>query len=602
VTGDFIDYLKRSKISFVAIDEAHCISHWGHDFRPEYRQLRELKRHFPGISVHAYTATATRPVRDDIAVQLQLDRPEVIVGSFDRPNLVFRVERRGDEFAQIREVVERHPGESGIVYCISRKKVDAIAAGLKDAGFKALPYHAGMEDDARRRNQEAFIREDVDIIVATVAFGMGIDKSNVRYVAHLGMPKSLEHYQQECGRAGRDGLEAECRLFHSGADFMLWKRMLEGEDGDEGHATALGKLNDMQAFATSAGCRRRAVLEYFGETYDKPNCGACDVCLGEADVVPNALEIAQKILSCVMRLGFAAGPAYTSKVLRGAREQKILDRGHDKLSTWGLLSEFAENEIRNWVEQLVGQRHLVKVGDYGVLQVTDEGRAVLRGDDTPRLLQPGASGGPKRAKIDGASWEGVDRGLFEELRTLRKSIADEQGVPAFVVFGDAALRDMARRRPATLDGFLLVSGVGRKKCDDLGETFVGAIRRYCESKGLDTDITPADTGSPPVKKTVTANARAAFPLFEMGYSIAEVAKQLGRAESTTFTYLEQYVEERGITAPNPWVDSELFTRVRGAVKAVGPGALKPIFLHLNEQVPYNQLRVAVACMRNEIPE
>jgi ATP-dependent DNA helicase RecQ len=605
VMPDFVDYLKRSKISFVAIDEAHCISHWGHDFRPEYRQLRDVKQHFPGIAVHAYTATATPQVREDIAAQLGLDASNVIVGSFDRPNLVFRVARRTDELAQVTELIARHPGESGIVYCISRKKVDTIASDLVDAGYKALPYHAGMDDTARRSNQEAFIFDDVDIIVATVAFGMGIDKSNVRYVAHLGMPKSLEHYQQECGRAGRDGLEAECCLFCSGSDFMLWKRMLDGDE--ENAATALTKLNDMQAFATSATCRRRAILEYFGEPYQEANCGACDICLDETDTVSNATEIAQKILSCVMRLGYMAGPAYTTKVLRGSREQRILDREHDKLSTWGILSEFTEKEIRDWVEQLVGQRYLVKVGDYGVLQVTEEGRTVLDGNETPRLLQPDApAASSKRSKADRESWDGVDRVLFETLRALRKAIADEREVPAFVVFGDVSLRDMARRRPGDLEGFLLVHGVGRKKCDDLGQTFVDAIRAHCEATGVDMDVDAAAPARPPARRAEPARPKkpnrttqAAFELFAAGCSVAEVSKQLARAESTTYGYLERFVQDRELTDPSPWVDSTLYARVRDAVSAVGTGALKPIYLHLNEEVPYPQIRIAIACMRND---
>ena len=382
---DFIEYLKRFTISFIAIDEAHCISHWGHDFRPEYRALRALKAHFPGIAVHAFTATATEQVRADIAEQLGLASPEEIVGDFDRPNLVFRVERRGDEFAQLRSVIDRHPGDSGIVYCISRKKVDDIAEQLKDIGLKALPYHAGMEDDARRKNQDAFIREDADIIVATVAFGMGIDKSNVRYVVHMGMPKSLEHYQQECGRAGRDGLEAECCLFHSGSDFMLWKRMLSGET-EEGGRIALKKLNDMQNFCTGARCRHRALKEYFGQTYERTNCGACDMCLGEADVMPEALVIAQKILSCVVRVGEMVAPAYAALLLFGSRDNWVLNKGHDKLSTWGILSEHPINQIRDWIEQLAGQGYLEKSGELNMLSVTPAGRAVLKGAETPRLL------------------------------------------------------------------------------------------------------------------------------------------------------------------------------------------------------------------------
>ena len=599
---DFIQYLQRFNISFIAIDEAHCISHWGHDFRPEYRALRTLKAQFPGIAVHAFTATATEQVRTDIAEQLGLASPQVIVGDFDRPNLVFRVEKRGDEFAQLRGVIDRHRGDSGIVYCISRKKVDDITEQLQGIGLRAAAYHAGMTDEARRHNQDAFIREDVDIIVATVAFGMGIDKSNVRYVVHLGMPKSLEHYQQECGRAGRDGLEAECCLFYSGSDFMLWKRMLSGEN-EEGGRVALKKLNDMMNYCSAANCRHRALVEYFGQKFERKNCGACDMCLGEAETMPGALEIAQKISSCVARLGEMAGPSYTALVLSGSQEKRVLDKGHDKLSTWGILSAHPATQLRDWIEQLVGQGYLQKVGEFDVLQVTASGRDLLRGDDTPRLLQAETrQSARKKSSGERESWEGVDSDLFERLRTLRKSIADERSVPAFVIFSDASLRDMARRRPTSLDGFLLVNGVGRKKCDDLGDQFVSEIRRHCEGKGVAADVAvssaPAPRAAAPREKSTNKTARDAFQLFEMGQSVAEAAEHLGRAESTMYQYLEEYVRDRELTDPYPWIDSELFNRVRDAVKAVGPGALKPIFLHLNEEVPYNQIRIAVACLRN----
>jgi len=600
---DFIEYLQKFKISFVAIDEAHCISHWGHDFRPEYRALKALKTHFPGIAVHAFTATATEQVRADIAEQLNLQSPEVIVGNFDRPNLVFRVERRVDEFAQLRGVIDRHPGDSGIVYCISRKKVDDIAGQLQGLGLKALPYHAGMEDEARRKNQDAFIREDVDIIVATVAFGMGIDKSNVRYVVHLGMPKSLEHYQQECGRAGRDGLEAECCLFFSGSDFMIWKKMLSSEN-DEGGRVALKKLNDMMNYCSAANCRHRALVQYFGQTYEKTNCGACEICLGEGIVVPEALVIAQKILSCVIRLGEMAAPGYAALLLFGSKENWTFNKGHENLSTWGILSEHPVTQIRDWIEQLTGQGYLQKSDESDTLNVTYAGRALLKGTETPRLLKPDTRIGARKKKSasESASWEGVDADLFERLRVVRKSIADERGVPAFVIFGDASLRDMARRRPTNLDGFLLVSGVGRKKCDDLGDQFVSEIRRHCEEKGLPADVaissTPAPRAATPRVKSTNKTARDAFQLFEMGQSVAEAAEQLGRAESTMYQYLEEYVRDRELTDPHPWVDSELFSRIRDAVKTVGPGALKPIFLHLNEEVPYNQIRIVVACLRN----
>lgn len=473
----FIDYLKQFRISFVAVDEAHCISIWGHDFRPEYRKLRVLKEIFPGVAIHAYTATATDQVRSDIARELQLTDPEVLVGSFDRPNLVYRVKRRTPGLAQICEVIDRHKGESGIIYCIRRLDVEETCADLKARGYRALPYHAGMEDDARKKNQEMFIQEETDIIVATIAFGMGIDKSNVRYVIHAAMPKSLEHYQQESGRAGRDGLEAECCLFYSPGDFAVWDRILANSEV-KGADIALAKLNHMYNFCTGVTCRHQAIVGYFGQTLDKPGCDACDVCLGDVSLVPDRLVIAQKIISNVLRLRESFGGDYNALVLTGSAEERIVNNGHDALSTYGLLKNYTKRIVRDWIEQLAAQGYLRKVGEFNVLAATEKGWAVLKGKETPRLLKPAEKAAPKVAKIARDSWEGVDETLFEKLRNLRRTLAAERGVPAYVIFTDTALRDMARRRPATPEAFLAVNGVGQRKCAQFGDLFIRAIREY----------------------------------------------------------------------------------------------------------------------------
>jgi ATP-dependent DNA helicase RecQ len=480
MTDDFTELLRQIRISFVAIDEAHCISIWGHDFRPEYRQLGKLKELFPDTAVHAYTATATERVRQDIAEQLRLERPTVIVGSFDRPNLVYRAQRRHNLLAQVSAVIDRHKDESGIIYCIRRADVDELCADLAGRGYSVAPYHAGMDNDDRKRSQDAFFEERANIMVATIAFGMGIDKSNVRYVVHAGMPKSLEHYHQESGRAGRDGLEAECCILYSGADYRTW-RLVMGDMEPESREAALEMLSQMYGYCTGVTCRHRALLAHFGQDLEAPSCQACDVCLGNLDCIEDPLPTAQTILSCILRLGERFGGDYTSLVLTGSKEERILTNCHDKLSTHGLLSRFSKRVVRDWVEQLVAQGYVSKVGEYNVLKVTDSGRQVLKGRETPKLLKP-AEEKARKARAAVVGWQGVDQGLFEELRKLRRRLAEEKHVPAFVVFSDTALRDMARLKPVTPEDFLGVNGVGEKKCEQYAPVFLHAIARYCRPR------------------------------------------------------------------------------------------------------------------------
>ena len=473
VTDDFVQLLRQVSVSLIAVDEAHCISIWGHDFRPEYRQLGRLKKLFPDTAIHAYTASATKRVRTDIAEQLRLEQPAVIVGSFDRPNLVYRAERRHNVLAQVSAVIDRHKNESGIIYCIRRADVDELCANLAGRGYSVTPYHAGMNNDERKRSQDAFIEERANIIVATIAFGMGIDKSNVRYVVHAGMPMSLEHYHQESGRAGRDGLEAECCIFYSGADYRTWRLIMHDME-PEAKETAAEMLNLMYQYCTGVTCRHQAILAHFGEEPRTRDCRACDVCLGSLDCIEDSLPTAQTILSCVVRLGERFGGDYTSLVLTGSKEERILTNRHNQLSTYGLLSRFSKRIIRDWVEQLVAQGYIDKTGEYNVLKLTESGRRVLKGKETPRLLKPSE----KKARTAVTGWQGVDERLFDELKKLRRRLADEKHVPAYIVFSDATLRDMARLRPTTTEGFLEVSGVGEKKCGQYAPAFLQAIARY----------------------------------------------------------------------------------------------------------------------------
>ncbi len=502
LTPRFLTWLERAGVRDFAVDEAHCISHWGHDFRPEYRQLAELKARLDGASVRAFTATATERVRIDIAAQLHLANPLVLLGTFDRPNLTYRVVPRTDTAPQVMQVLRRHTGEAAIVYCLTRRDTERLAAHLSAHGLRAAAYHAGMEPETRRRTQEAFSDEDLDVVVATVAFGMGIDRSDVRCVIHTGLPKSIEHYQQETGRAGRDGLEAECVLLYSSADVVRIERLLErsaaeaaaaraeedeGDDGgghDAGDAEALeaarALLRHMQRLASGLACRHKALSEYFGQPYEPASCGACDVCLGEVEGVSDATVTAQKILSAVARAeGF--GVTHIVDILVGAETERVRARRHDRLSTYGLLRDLQRTGVTAMVHQLLDQHLLERTaGDRPVLQLNAASWEVLRGQRAVQLVQPKAKKPPAPPRLAGASWEGVDHALFDHLRDLRRALAATRGVPPYIIFNDATLRDLARRRPTSIEAFATVYGIGERKLHDLGPIFIDHIRRWLE--------------------------------------------------------------------------------------------------------------------------
>jgi ATP-dependent DNA helicase RecQ len=488
----FLQLAERVGIRAFAIDEAHCISHWGHDFRPEYRRLAEIKSRFPGASVHAYTATATERVRADIAAQLRLKNPALLVGTFDRPNLVYRVVPRVDARAQTLEVLRRHPRQAAIVYCISRNDTESMAAFLQANRLRAAYYHAGMEADERRRTQDEFAAEALDVVAATVAFGMGIDRSDVRCVVHAAMPKSIEHYQQETGRAGRDGLEAECVLLYSAADVLRWESLItksaaEAEAAPEILAASRALLDHMRRLCSGVHCRHRKLSEYFGQEYLKSNCEACDVCLNEVAGLADATLTAQKVLSCVARAGERFGAEHIVDILLGANTERIRRWGHDQLSTYGLMTGTDRKTLMNLLYQLIDDGLLERSSDdRPVLRLNEASREVLRGHRTVQLLQPKPK--VKKTRYDEKSWESVDTGLFEKLRALRRQLAEERHVPAYVLFNDATLRDMARLRPSSPNALLDIRGVGERKLADVGQRFIQEIVNYCRENRLPLDV------------------------------------------------------------------------------------------------------------------
>jgi ATP-dependent DNA helicase RecQ len=479
-----LDLLARTGVSLFAIDEAHCVSQWGHDFRPEYRQLTVLHERFPRIPRIALTATADAPTRGEIIERLSLEGARTFVASFDRPNIRYRVVGKDDARRQLGDFLAGHAGESGIVYCQSRRKVEDIADWLAGRGVAALPYHAGMEAGQRSANQQRFLREDGVVMVATIAFGMGIDKPDVRFVAHVDLPRSMEGYYQETGRAGRDGLPAEAWLCYGLGDVVTQAQFIaRSEAGEERKRLERRKLDELLGFAETIACRRQRLLAYFGESMAQP-CGNCDNCL-EPPEAWDASLVAQKALSCVYRTGQRFGVSHLVAVLRGEGDERVQRLGHDALGVYGLGTELDRRQWSAVFRQLVAAGLLMPDEEgYGSLRLTPASRAVLRGEQPLLLRRPADRAGRRasrrsaRADAGSASLDiqPAEAPLWEALRELRARLAREQGVPAYVIFHDATLLAMLRQRPRDLDAFAAISGVGGRKLERYGEAFMAALR------------------------------------------------------------------------------------------------------------------------------
>jgi ATP-dependent DNA helicase RecQ len=480
-------------ISLVAIDEAHCISEWGHDFRPEYRQLSRLRQTLPETPIMALTATATSRVREDILRQLNLREPRCYVASFNRPNLTYRITPKKEAYEQLRDFVRQRSRESGIIYCQSRKSVESLAEKLARDGFTARPYHAGLTDEERSRNQEAFLRDDARVICATIAFGMGINKPNVRYVVHYDLPKNIEGYYQETGRAGRDGLPSDCLLFFTPGDVVKYQRFIDEMSSEQERRIARTQLQDMVHYAECATCRRAKLLSYFGETYPDANCGGCDNCLAPRESYDGTVP-AQKLLSTVLRAKRASrsgdatfGLNHHIDVLQGVESERSARWNHDQLTTYGIGKDIPREQWQAIGRELMRMGLLAQSDDkFTTLDITEAGLEALRTRAAITLTRPlpsSAGSGARRrvrsrAAEPNASYSPAGDYLFEKLRELRREFADSRNVPAYVIFSDAALRDMAAKRPRTGVEMRRVSGVGEKKFADFGEAFLEAIRQH----------------------------------------------------------------------------------------------------------------------------
>lgn len=588
--SDFFAFLKSLRISLIAIDEAHCISQWGHDFRPEYRMLSKLKREMPGIPIIALTATADKLTRKDILEKLELKEPATFISSFNRPNIQYLVEPKRKSFDKLVEFLEERKDDAGIIYCLSRASTETIAQDLNNLGIRALPYHAGLEREARAKNQELFLKDDVKIIVATIAFGMGIDKSNVRFVVHMDLPKSIEGYYQETGRAGRDGLPSTALLFYSYGDVMKLRGFAEVEGNDEQTRVNLQKLDKMATFGELTVCRRKYLLNYFDEP-SPDQCGNCDICLTKVDTF-DATIIAQKALSAVKRLQERFGAGYTIDFLRGSNAEKIREE-HKQLKTYGIGADISKEMWSKYFNELLQRGYLQKSeGQYAVLQLTDKSQPVLRGTEKVMLTQNKEK---LEATSNDASSLSYEKELFDELKTLRKKIAEAEGVPAYIVLSDATLLELATYLPMHKTEFEQISGFGEIKLDKYGESFCNVITAYGQRKNLSSRIHLKKAKRQRKEKSEKLNdtKQQSLDLYKTGRTLVQIAAQRDLSTSTIESHLAFFVEI-GELSVNEFVTPEKFATIAGVVRERGNKALAPIKEALGDGYSYAEIKMVAA--------
>lgn len=593
-----LDLLRQAKVARFAVDEAHCISAWGHDFRPEFRQLGRLKELFPSIPVQAFTATATPQVQRDIAIQLRMERPRRFVGTFDRPNLTYRIIAKDDAVRRTIEAVRRYPNEGVIVYCLSRKDTESIANALVANGIEAVAYHAGLPNETRRKISEEFAQERANIIVATVAFGMGIDRANVRCVIHECLPKSMEGYQQETGRAGRDGLPSECVLLYNHGDVIRLKRLLAGADQElVAHQNRL--LEEVRRFATSHQCRHKSLSEYFGQEYvgEEDGCGACDVCLGGMKPLDGSTEIAHTVLRAISSLRIQNGVAFWAAVLTGSRAKRITDRGGHDAVGFGAFSAESPDRVTAWIHQLLDLGLLqVEDGQYATISITDNGQQVLTTGSSVELIENAAliqPAKPRKSKAGGTmEVPGMDHVLFERMRAWRKQTAQELAVPAYVIMHDVTLMKLSAIRPSSAALLRQISGIGEKQAASYGDALVELIHE----SGLPTDQDAPSTAKKVIPTSLPNKTATYAKSFRAGIAISEIASKHGASERTVWDHLATWVEIEKPDSISNWVPVDVQSEVKKAISKTGSELLKPIFEHLDGAISYEHIKVVRATL------
>jgi ATP-dependent DNA helicase RecQ len=610
----FLQLMSRWNVSLLAIDEAHCISDWGHDFRPEYRQLREIRLRFPDIPLMALTATATDRVRVDIVAQLGLRDPGIYVAGFNRPNLIYRVEPKHAPYQRLITFLGERRGQGGIVYCLTRRATERLAERLSADGFKAVPYHAGLEQPVRARHQDMFLRDEVQVVCATIAFGMGVNKANIRFVVHYDLPKNIESYYQETGRAGRDGDPAECLMLFSQFDVISHERRIDEKTSAKERDIARKQLHSLVAFAQSTGCRRHTLLAYFGDRPESANCGGCDNCLGEA--VPDArscrssdlptrspgpdlrapapapaaagpredrTEDARRFLAClddiVSQSRFSVGIMHVADVLFGSVSAKVMRFGHEKLKTYGSGKLNSKPEWTHVGKELVRLGYLRQTQDgLPVLSITDSGRTLLAGQGS--VAMP--------ARVQHSSGE-HDAALFDRLRRLRTRLAAEQGAPAFVIFSDAALQQMSRVYPTTPDAFRQISGVGQRKLSELGPAFMREIEEHLKSNARATF--GQTEAPPPVRKPLGDSEYDTLRRFRAGQTVGDIARERGVKETTVLGHLSAAADCGEELPLDPFVPAESQSEVAAAFEDLGWANLTGVHERLGGRYDYAALRI-----------
>ncbi len=597
----FQRFLQSLDVSLIAIDEAHCISEWGHDFRPDYRNLKSLRKDFPGVPVIALTATATEPVREDIVNQLALDKPEIFISSFNRPNLTYTIQPKTEPLGSLLHLLEKHQGGSAIIYRFSRKATEETALELSERGFSALPYHAGLERDLRRETQEKFIRDQVQIVVATIAFGMGIDKPDVRLVVHYDLPKTVEGYYQETGRAGRDGLPSDCVLFYSYGDRSKQEYFISQiEDHDE-REKAHTKLEQVLALCDLQTCRRAYLMEYLGESWPETDCGGCDICLLPREEF-DATEIAQKILSAAVRTGERFGVNYLVDVLRGSANKAVRTKGHHELPVFGISRDVDADELKEMVRSLVTNGLLAQNGgDYPTLSVSQKGRKFLNDREKLTLTRLKQTTPVQKTALAGDRETAYNTKLFDELAALRLEIATDREVPAYQIFGNKSLQQMAFHMPQNEVEFSKISGVGDAKLRDFSERFLEVINEYMQANGQPVAVNPVPVSAPKKRvRGISMSIRETKDLVAQGLSFEEVAEQRGISETTIRSHLERFIQEGGqIDLGHLMPTEDRRVKIESAFKEMGEARLTPVREFLGDDYTWDELAVVRMDMRQQ---